>query len=225
MFEWRTSGRFRYLVYPAWERAGIRHGFIGSSANFRDAVFAENSHDFCQIFEAQKLVVLNQVHGSEILSLPQPAARADGILIPLNSVGVGAFAIRAADCLALFIRSQAGLGLVHAGWRGLAAGIVERAVNALKADSVEVLCWPSAGSETYEVGSEVIDAIGNDAIYSTRAGKLLLNLAATAERKLRKIVPQANFVESGLCTISNSDFHSYRRDGENRGSNLAFLIT
>ena len=225
MFEWRQNGKFKYQVYPAWERIGVRHGFIGASSNFRDAVLAENSREFCASFNTSRLVVLNQVHGNELVTLPELGARADGIYIPAGATNNGAYAIRAADCLAVFIRSRSGFAIVHAGWRGLAAGMIERAVSVLEDPALEAVCWPCAGSEVYQVGSEVIDAIGDDAVHRVVNGKITLNLAASAAGKIRKIAPQAQIVESGLCTISNTDFHSYRRDGEDRGSNLAFLIT
>ena len=225
MLEWRLNRSFRYLVYPQWEATGLRHGFIGASANFRDAVLVENSRYFCRDFNTDRLVVLNQVHGKDIVRLPESGAEADGIIVPLETASAGAYAIRTADCLAVFIRSRGGFVMVHAGWRGLAAGIIKNAVRVFDDPQLEILCWPCAGCESYEVGSEVIEAIGDSAVFHRFGNKIILNLSATAERQVRNIAPYAKFVESGLCTISNLDFHSFRRDRENRGSNLAFLIT
>lgn len=225
MFEWQRKYEIEYLVDPTWASIGIQHGFIGSSANFRDAVFEQAAAGFSAAFSVQRLIVLNQTHSSDLVTLPQGGECGDGIVLtPQKSEQRIAYGIRTADCLALSMYSNNTFALVHAGWRGLAAGIVERAAKAIAKKSLDVLCWPSAGFNDYQVGPEVVDAIGPTAVFEERAHGIFLDLAATAKTKLEQLKIELRFVESGLSTISDTRFHSFRRDQENRGSNLAFLI-
>jgi polyphenol oxidase len=120
-----------------------------------------------------------------------------------------------ADCLPIAIARTAGpraLAVVHAGWRGLAEGVVASAVAALGAGPMAAVIGPAIGPCCYEVGSEVSTLFDDDL---TRARKL--DLWAAAERALRR-AGVGTVERIDLCTRDNPDlFFSHRRDGVARG--------
>jgi YfiH family protein len=118
-----------------------------------------------------------------------------------------------ADCLPVLLAADGAVAAVHAGWRGLAAGIVEEGVRALRelgADGpVEALVGPGARGCCYEVGEEVHAAF---AAYDARVGDRNLDLAAVARAKLTE-AGAAGVHDVGLCTMCEPElFFSHRRD-------------
>jgi polyphenol oxidase len=129
----------------------------------------------------------------------------------------------------VLVRSGAVVCAVHAGWRGVAAGIIEDALRLVHAESgepVEVVIGPCAGADRYEVGPEVPDALGRWAVTRPASDphKRLLDLAGSGVRQIEGAgVPLGALAVAGLCTIADPSFHSFRRDGVARGSNLGFI--
>jgi YfiH family protein len=120
-----------------------------------------------------------------------------------------------ADCLPIAIASANGrpaLAVVHAGWRGLAAGVVEAAVAALGGGPTAAVVGPAIGPCCYEVGPEVSARFDADL---TRDG--ILDLWSAAERALRRAgVARVDRVD--LCTRCHEElFFSHRRQGRRRG--------
>ena len=120
-----------------------------------------------------------------------------------------------ADCLPIAILATNGrpaLAVVHAGWRGLAAGVVEASVAALGASATVAVIGPSVGPCCYEVGPEVSALFDADL---TSDG--ILNLWDTGERALRQAgVERVDRLD--LCTRCDAGlFFSHRRDGSRRG--------
>jgi YfiH family protein len=133
-------------------------------------------------------------------------------------------AILTADCLPVVFASTDGsvIAAAHAGWRGLAAGVLEATVMAMEVDPGSLLAWlgPAAGPDAYEVGAEVRDAfIARDAeakaaFAATRPGHWRVDLYRLARQRLAiaGMLPQA-IHGGGLCTISDpARFFSHRRD-------------
>jgi len=128
--------------------------------------------------------------------------------------------IMTADCLPVFICDKKGMevALVHAGWRGLADGIVESALELFTAPKNELLvhCGPAISQQHFEIGYEVKEALGgSDQFYQNqadKAGHFLADLTGIlGERMANKGVM---FTQSGHCTFAESDkFYSYRREG------------
>jgi copper oxidase (laccase) domain-containing protein len=121
----------------------------------------------------------------------------------------------AADCLPIAIATTSGtpsLAVLHAGWRGLAEGVVEAGVLALGAGPKAAVIGPAIGPCCYEVGPEVAARFDSDLTSSGR-----LDLWAAAERALRAAgVERVERVD--LCTRDHPDlFFSHRRDGLARG--------
>ncbi|MEO5702979.1 MAG: peptidoglycan editing factor PgeF [Gammaproteobacteria bacterium] len=107
-------------------------------------------------------VWLDQVHGTEVIDAadipPGGVPKADAVY----TQGCGSVcAILTADCMPLLLSDRAGkqVAAVHAGWRGLAAGVIETTVAALKIDPAELIAWmgPAIGPQSFEVGDEVRD--------------------------------------------------------------------
>lgn len=247
-FEWKTHGGFRYLAFAPWLKQGFKHGFIGSQADFSDKMLEETAKEFCNIFQVRHLCLPRQVHGSGLLVVDDQhtaisgrnsavllLGQADALLIPsLTSQNYPlAFGIRTADCLPMLLRSNTWLGVIHAGWRSLAAGLVQAIGRFLRSQGVveiELVIGPAAKQECYEVGREVIKALGPGAITEKRPGfeledKYQLSLSGTARLLIHNSwAGRVCIYDSGICTICGSGFHSYRRDGPGAGSNLAFVV-
>ena len=175
---------------------------------------------------------LEQVHGVGVAVLPEPAPAAADAVVTFARGCV--CAVLVADCLPIFIASRAGdrVGIAHAGWRGLAAGVVEATVRALDCDPRTLVAWlgPSIGPAAFEVGQEVRAAfLARDpgaagAFQPGREGRFFANLPALARLRLAGAgVVAAHGGE--LCTYSDpARFYSYRRDGATgRMAALAWL--
>jgi YfiH family protein len=132
-----------------------------------------------------------------------------------------------ADCMPVFLADEKGEGvaLAHAGWRGLAGGVIESAIDALGLPPGRLIAWlgPAIGPRAYEVGDEVRAAfLGRDASGSnsaaaafvpTRPGHWLLDLYAVARQRLQ-LKGVSRVSGGGFCTYSQQDkFFSYRKNG------------
>lgn len=172
--------------------------------------------------DAGPLLWLRQVHGTYIVSASawRPDVEADAAW---SDTPGPVCVVQTADCLpVLFCRHDgSAVAAAHAGWRGLAAGILERTISRLGGSASEVLAWlgPAIGPAAYEVGDEVRSAFVADdaqsiaAFVATRPGHWLADLNALARRCLARAGVTAVY-GGGWCTHDDpSRFYSYRRDG------------
>lgn len=161
---------------------------------------------------------LRQVHGTSVAIEPafdEPEADAAVTRTP----GV-VLAILTADCLPVVLaaRDRSVVGVAHAGWRGLAAGVLEATVGAMQASPESIVAWlgPAAGPQSYEIGREVFDAFvmqdarAEAAFTPTREGHWRVDLYALARQRLAD-AGITNVHGGGLCTISDRRFFSHRR--------------
>ena len=240
-FSWFQRGIFSVLEFLPWTERGIVHGFIGTSADFRTSALSLNAGPLAQSVHRKVVMVVHQLHGDGIVELMEnlPVQDDGGAMVGKGDALAGSaellqssgalLGIRTADCLPILVIADRRYFAVHAGWRGLACGIIDRVVARCAGSSVfEVVIGPCAGAARYEVGQEVIDAIGERCQCTPTAGsRFILDLAATATRQIEcacgawGIKPRV--FSSGICTITDPRWHSYRRDGAGCGSNLAFL--
>ncbi|EPE37330.1 peptidoglycan editing factor PgeF [Candidatus Photodesmus anomalopis] len=165
-------------------------------------------------------VWLKQTHSNcveEVFYPPIDILKADGIFTQSDNI---ICAVMTADCLPILLTDIRGtqIAALHAGWRGLANGIIENALN--KFDG-EVIAWlgPTISDSFFEVGEEVIQAFVDADISMFQSfqlkqsvNKYLVNLPLLASKLLHKI-GVTKVVNSGLCTFNNDCFFSYRRDG------------
>jgi YfiH family protein len=172
-----------------------------------------------------KPVWLNQVHGNAVVRLdahPAAAPVADAAVATRRGL---VCTVLVADCLPVFLcdRDGAAVGVAHAGWRGLAAGVLEAAVRAFALPSERLIAYlgPAIGARAFEVGSDVRDAFmaldegAHEAFHAIvdRPGKYWCDLNLLARRRLR--AAGVYDISGGAhCTFSRPDrFFSYRRDG------------
>jgi polyphenol oxidase len=132
-------------------------------------------------------------------------------------------AILTADCLPLLLAADSGdlVAAVHAGWRGLAGGVIEAAVKALQVAPERLMAWlaPAIGPQHFEVGAEVREALlagdsGADAAFVPNArGRFMADLSALARRRLAAL-GVGRIYGGGQCTYADgSRYFSHRRDG------------
>lgn len=204
--------------------SGIIHGFGNKSLTYnrsnRDE-FIQKAH---KAFNVDKVFDATQVHGSTVFDISKKIAvpEADIIVGELPKADKKALVfIKAADCVPLIAVGDNKVALIHAGWRGLAGGAIQAGLTALP--SIEtVLIGPSASGCCYEVGEEVLSAIGKAAIFERRHGKLFLDTGKTAAKIVATYSPVVAKIE-GSCTLCTPQFHSFRRDNtEDR--NIAFVL-
>jgi YfiH family protein len=132
-------------------------------------------------------------------------------------------AILTADCLPLLLAADSGdlVAAAHAGWRGLAGGVIEATVQALQVAPEKLMAWlgPAIGPEHFEVGAEVREAfvkgdLGAEAAFVPNArGRFMADLSALARRRLAAL-GVSRIYGGGHCTYAEKDrYFSHRRDG------------
>lgn len=177
---------------------------------------------------------LDQVHGSAVHRFPQhellpgQTPCADACIVR----GPGrAAAVLSADCLPILLAGSDEVAALHAGWRGLAAGVIENTVRAMRPPAGELRAWlgPAIGQAAFEVGPEVraafveFDPAAAAAFVAGREDRWHADLYALACLRLR--VLGLTRIAGGLwCTHSDAArFHSFRRDGAASGR-MATLV-
>jgi len=169
---------------------------------------------------------LRQVHGTRVLHAADwhPDVEADAIWTDRPEE---VLAILTADCLPILLAERDGrcVAAIHAGWRGLAAGIVEAALTALPSSPERLHAWigPAIRADAYEVDAPVFDAFPEygHAFVRARSGHWQADLAAIATAKLRDGGVR-RVRGCGLCSHDDPRFFSHRR--ESRGGRGATLI-
>jgi YfiH family protein len=168
---------------------------------------------------------LEQVHGADVRAVRARDAtdagppRADAALTREPDVVLG---VRIADCMPVFFADIGAsvVAVAHAGWRGLAAGILENTVAAMRVTPSQVVAWlgPAIGKSAFEVGSDVFDAFtlhdegARLAFEPLPSGKWLADLQALARMRLSR-AGVASVHGEGDCTLADAArFYSYRRD-------------
>lgn len=166
---------------------------------------------------------LKQVHGARVAQLDGVAVAEECDSAVTRRAGE-VCVIMTADCLPVLLCDQGGtvVAAAHAGWRGLAAGVLEAAVAAMRVTPGEILAWlgPAIGPESYEVGDEVHTALveaqtdAEQTFEPRRPGKWMCDLYLLASQRLRH-AGITQIYGGGFCTFTESRrFFSYRRDGE-----------
>ncbi len=225
------------LLYPDWPapvsvravsttRAGGVSSYPWNSLNLashvgddQDAVNRNRQLLAVQANLPQQPAWLTQVHGCTISSR-SAATEADGRYSRLNGE---VCAVLTADCLPVLLCSADGraVAAVHAGWRGLAAGILENAVAQFDVDATEIMAWmgPAIGPRRFEVGGEVREAfvtrqpVAESAFRQVDQSHWLADIYALAKFRLQAVGVHSIY-GGGYCTVTDQQrFFSYRRDG------------
>jgi hypothetical protein len=164
---------------------------------------------------------LRQVHGAQVADADQLRQPEEADAAVARNPG-SACTVTVADCLPVLLTDRAGsvVAAAHAGWRGLAAGVLENTVRAMGTTTDELLAYlgPAIGPSAFEVGADVRDVFlerSADAAYAFvahRPGKWLADLFALARHRLRAS-GVTQIYGGGLCTYSDPRrFFSHRRD-------------
>lgn len=175
---------------------------------------------------------LRQMHGTSVVDADTGTLtdepEADAAIATKSGI---VLVVLTADCLpVLFCTVDGGkIAVAHAGWRGLATGVLEATVNALATETSRVMAWlgPSIGQASYEVGEEVHqafvdrDASSAGAFLPTRPGHWLCDLSALARARLASI-GVARIGGGGFDTRTDPRFYSYR--GDPQSGRFASLI-
>jgi polyphenol oxidase len=211
---------------------------IGSHVEDAPQAVAENRRRIAATFDLPtEPAWLTQVHGAEVVPLGAqlPATLKADAVVTRHPGRV--CVIQAADCLPVLFAAQDGsvVGAAHAGWRGLAAGVLEATVAAMGVPPGQLRAWigPGIGAANFEVGPEVrehlVGAAGpagaaevEAAFIANARGHWQCDLIALARQRL--VASGLTAIHGGRwCTFSDAEnFFSYRRDG--RTGRMAALI-
>jgi len=164
---------------------------------------------------------LEQVHGNRVIKVNQLTQLEQADASYSEEVGV-VCAVMTADCLPVLLATSEGdkIAAIHAGWRGLLAGVIRQTVNAL--DATNIIAWlgPAIGPDCFEVGCEVKTA------YVKKSADFAAGFKQKNQNKYLADIYQLATIElaamgvtqvygGGFCTVTDKQrFYSYRRDGE-----------
>ena len=230
-----VSTRSGGVSAPPWD--GLN---LGSHVGDDPAAVAANRRLLAEALGlARQPVWLEQVHGTHVLVLGGDPATDPPTDPPTDSTADAALTrergqvcgVMTADCLPVLLCDRAGtvVAAAHAGWRGLAAGVLRQTVTAMGVAPEDILAWlgPAIGPRRFEVGGEVRAAMLDNAIDAGQRrlipacftpspaadGKLLADIYALARAELASL-GVVSVYGGGLCTVTDTvRWYSYRRDG------------
>ncbi|MBJ7370525.1 MAG: peptidoglycan editing factor PgeF [Pseudomonas sp.] len=191
---------------------------LGDHVDDRPEAVAENRRRLTEHFSIQP-AWLQQVHGIAVVYAdPGIVATADASWTATPGIACTAMT---ADCLPALFCDRAGtrVAAAHAGWRGLAAGVLEATLDSLDVPAGEVLVWlgPAIGPKAFEVGPEVREVFINQLpeaaeafVPSNNAGKFMADIYLLARLRLAERGVTAVY-GGGFCTVTDPRFFSYRR--------------
>ena len=211
-----------------------RHGGVSvapyDSANLGDhvdddpAAVAENRRVAAQRMpfapsDPDGWVWLRQVHGDTVVTVdraPESPPEADAAVT--GELGLP-LVVLTADCAPIALVTPGAVGVVHAGWPGLQAGVIEAAVDALRELSpgpVHAVLGPCIHPARYEFGADLlarlVDRFGPEVAGATEAGTPALDIPAAVRISMQRAGVD-EFDDVGVCTAASPDHFSYRRDG------------
>jgi YfiH family protein len=254
--EKRTVDGVTFLVAEEMERSGFfvayseRAGGIsespfdslnlGYATGDHPAHVRENRDRLARALGVRTFALAKQGHGTNLVRVgdkragagfggpPSPLGEADALAVSRPVLAVG---VLVADCapVALASLDQGLLVAVHAGWRGIAAGVVEHALQAFDRPGILAAIGPAIGPCHYEVGEDVALAVaaGSEAgaVTERRDGKIFLDLPETVARFLRAAGVR-RIEKAQDCTACHPDrFFSHRRDGNTGRQSMVALRT
>jgi len=202
---------------------------LGSTTGDRAPDVRENRARLCAALrlDAERVTMGRQVHGAAVRPIAAPTRpgrftgglwgwpEGDGLVTDRTGL---ALVVLGADCLPVLMwrRDRPAVAAAHAGWRGLVAGVVQRAAEALgDPGRLGAAIGPGIGPDSYPVSAEVRD--GFAAAFGERVVRApAVDLAAAAREALRQAgVPDSSIVQVDACTYREPErFYSFRRDGE-----------
>jgi YfiH family protein len=180
--------------------------------------------------DQESVAIPGQVHSGRVMKVETPGRypECDGLVTDRPGVYC---CVSGADCIPVFLVDplHPAVGAVHAGWRGTVAGIAKSAVElmqktfASQPENLLAYIGPGADVCCYEVGAEVAERFPQGTVL-VREGKRFVDLKkANREQLVGAGLPEGNIEVSPSCTISDSLYHSYRRDGKKSGRMMGVI--
>ena len=233
-------------IFPDWPAPPQVHAAVTtrdgpgvSAAPFGRFNLGLRSGDIADVVEANRSALqqvlalpatprwLRQVHGINVAELgPLPSADEPQADAAISHIPGTVLSILTADCLPVLFCADDGseIGAAHAGWRGLAGGVLEATLTQLHSPHDRLLAWlgPCIGAASYEVGAEVRaafvdhDAAAAACFVPTRPEHWLCDLAGLARRRLAS-AGVTRVHGGGFDTLTDARFYSYRREGARSG--------
>ena len=191
---------------------------LGDHVDDDPSAVAHNRQRLTHIFDVQP-AWLSQVHGVVVAPAnPEQIVEADASWTSTPGI---ACTVMTADCLPALFCDRAGtrVAAAHAGWRGLAAGVLEAAAHSLNVEPDDILVWlgPAIGPAVFEVGGEVRDVFIDDMpqaatafVPSVNEGRYMADFYELARLRLARYGITAVY-GGGFCTVTDPRFYSYRR--------------
>lgn len=164
---------------------------------------------------------IKQVHGDICVKASGQTQEADA---HWSTQSNAALLIKTADCIPLFLITKDKALAIHAGWRGVANQITSKSIKQIDLKNYEVFIGPHISKESFQTKEDCFDTFKNlsfhDPNYVTEIlGHYHIDLKSYIEQQ---ISPTAPVTDINIDTVSNTNFHSYRRDSLNAGRNISF---
>lgn len=181
-----------------------------------------------------KVFILEQVHGDTFYNTKEIYSQQpmEGDALYTTQTGE-VLIVKTADCMPLFFWSETEqlIGIIHSGWKGTELGISEKVFKHLQKDgfsldSIQAYIGPCARKDKYEVGEELYQKFKQyepEAIEPKDNNKYLLGLNFVVRSRLIEHKLPIQFLDSGICTIENDQYHSHRRGDMGRNLNLIYM--
>ena len=221
------------LRYGGVSRGQFASLNLGGGTPDEPAAVAENRVRFYRAaaLDPGRVVRMHQVHGARVVTADEPGdvGQADGLVTARPELGL---LVTVADCLPVFLvdRTQGVIGALHAGWRGVAAGILEEGVaSALAAgarlESLSARIGPGIGPCCFEVGPEVAARFDPATLRPGRGERPHIDLPHAARlRLLAAGLAQEAIRDGAPCTRCRSDRYFSARAGEPTGRMVGFVV-
>ena len=201
------------------------HGNLSTQTGDEHERGREARDTLCAELGLDWLCASRQVHGTLVQRVSTVtgsrgeavAIDADGHATALTGVGT---MVLTADCVPIALARDGAVAMLHAGWRGLAAGVLEEGIGALRelgaAGPIEAVIGPGAGVCCYEVGPDVHAAFGQDNPDTPYRDGKNIDLRGIARERLL-VAGVARVLDADVCTICDERFFSHRREGLRAG--------
>jgi hypothetical protein len=194
---------------------------LGDHVGDAPHVVAHNRQQLSSLMPSEP-VWLQQVHGTVVADAGTASCRPQADACVARHTGA-VCAVMTADCLPILLCDEEGtvVGAAHAGWKGLAAGVIEATVQSMQVDPRKLMAWfgPAISQRAFEVGEEVRATFIAHQAQATEAfvpgvnGKWLADIYLLAHQRLHSL-GVTRVYGGDLCTFSDpARFFSYRRDG------------
>jgi YfiH family protein len=179
-----------------------------------------------KLFPEYEFRFLKQVHGNKCVASSPEEAEADAHYTAEKKI---ALCIRTADCTPILISTENTILAIHAGWRGVMNGVLAEGLKHIH-ESFDVAMGPHIQKQSFQVdislGNEFGEKYGSQYVFQNteHPDKLYVDLSAILQLQLNES-PQKKLSQwvSDLDTLTNSDFHSHRRDAAAAGRNISFV--